>query len=336
MRIPISGIGWVSFPGEGYSLRAPLRKGRPGESFARSKPVALHGFALSAAAAATEPATIAASASAHSARKGIAKLAAPGRLASAVATPKIRIGTMSGTTRIESSMPPRRRLAVSAAPIAPVKVSAMVPGSEAHRRAEKRHGLDAEHEAEERRRDRERQPARKPMRDALRRDDRLERHGAHAQELERAVLLVGLEQAVEPDQRREKRSDPQNGRADARQEVEIGADREGQDGDERKIEDEAEAEAAADPGGELEVARDEGKKRARHPPILISEAGMPIGSCVAATIRPPAARCSLMSPARRAREALSRAAVGSSSSHRGRRDTRRRASATRRRCPAER
>ena len=64
------------------------------------------------------------------------------------------------------------------------------------------------------------------MRDGLGGDGEFERHRAHHQEIERAVLVIGGEQAVERQQRREQRAEPQDRRADAREQIEIGPDRE--------------------------------------------------------------------------------------------------------------
>ena len=71
------------------------------------------------------------------------------------------------------------------------------------------------------------------------------------EKVERAVVAVVLEQAVEAEERREQRADPQDRRADARQEVEVGADAEGDDGDDREEEDQPDQRAAA--GAELQA-----------------------------------------------------------------------------------
>ena len=49
--------------------------------------------------------------------------------------------------------------------------------------------------------------------------------------VERAVLVVGLEQPVEPEQGREQRGDPQDRRAEPRQQIEVGPERERHDRD---------------------------------------------------------------------------------------------------------
>jgi len=67
--------------------------------------------------------------SAQRIRNGVAKGTKESGPALAAATPKISTGTQSGKIKIASNRPPRRRLTVSAAPMAPIKVRAGVPAS---------------------------------------------------------------------------------------------------------------------------------------------------------------------------------------------------------------
>ena len=67
--------------------------------------------------------------SAQRIRKGVAKGTIEPAPAPAAATPKIRTGTQSGKINTANKSPPRRRLTVNAAPIAPIKVRAGVPAS---------------------------------------------------------------------------------------------------------------------------------------------------------------------------------------------------------------
>src|ERR1700730_12359181 len=59
-------------------------------------------------------------------RNGVAKGTIEPAPAPAAATPKIRTGTQSGKIKTANNSPPRRRLTVNAAPIAPIKVRAGV------------------------------------------------------------------------------------------------------------------------------------------------------------------------------------------------------------------
>ena len=60
-----------------------------------------------------------------------------------------------------------------------------------------------------------------------------------AQKLERAILLIGLKQPVEADQRGEQGRDPQDRGTDSRQQVEIRPEREGHQGDDGEKEHQA-------------------------------------------------------------------------------------------------
>ena len=68
------------------------------------------------------------------------------------------------------------------------------------------------------------------MGDELAEDDGLERDRGVAVELERAVLGVGAEQAVEAEQHREERRDPDDAGGEAGERRAVGADGEGHDG----------------------------------------------------------------------------------------------------------
>ena len=128
-----------------------------------------------------------------------------------------------------------------------------------HARAVERH-----EQAEERRGERQRQAGGEPVGDRLGEDEDLQRRRRGAEQVERAVLLVGLEQAVEADQRREHGGEPEDGGADPGEQVEVGPEREGHQRHDHQEEHEPERAGAADAGGELEVAGDEGEERAAH------------------------------------------------------------------------
>src|SRR5690606_10937849 len=147
--------------------------------------------------------------------------------------------------------------------------------------------------------------------------------------VERAVLVIGLEQAVETAQARQERADPQDRRSDAAEKIEIGADREGHDGHDADEEDEREAEAAAGAHGNAQIAAHQSKQSAHHgdspPRWSVSASGQPRFWWVAATTMPPAWRWRATRAPRSSRAPASSALVGSSSSQTGRGATRRRA-----------
>jgi hypothetical protein len=87
---------------------------------------------------------------------------------------------------------------------------------------------------------------------------------SRAQEVEGSILLVGLKQAVEADQGGEHGGNPEDRRADAGQEVEIGAERKGHQGDDHEEEHQPERAGAADARGELQVAGEQGEEGADH------------------------------------------------------------------------
>ncbi len=77
------------------------------------------------------------------------------------------------------------------------------------------------------------------------------------QEIERAVLAVGLEQPVEAEQAGEQRADPEDRRADAGKQVEIGPDAEGDRRDHRQEEQNAGQRPAAGADAEPHIAEEE-------------------------------------------------------------------------------
>ena len=68
--------------------------------------------------------------------------------------------------------------------------------------------------------------------------------------------MIGLEQAVEPEQGGEQCRDPKNCRPEPRQQIEVGPKRERHDGDENKEEHDADRRAAADAPGDAPLARE--------------------------------------------------------------------------------
>ena len=176
--------------------------------------------------------------------------------------------------------------------------------------------------------------------------------GDKRDQVEPAILVIGLEQPVEGQQRRQQRRDPDDPGADARQNFRLRADpeREQHDGQHEKAEDEAGIAALAQ--GQPKIAPEQAEKR-RH---LLGVVGIkPQGRgakpssarvaavvdarsavCVATMTRPPAARCSAIA-------CSSRAWLSASSARRRLVEQPRsapappasRARASRRRCPAE-
>ena len=78
--------------------------------------------------------------------------------------------------------------------------------------------------------------------------------GAKHHEVERAVFAVGLEKTVEAEQAGQQRADPQDRRADTRQQVEVRPDAEGHGGDHGQEEDHADERAAAGAHSEPQIA----------------------------------------------------------------------------------
>ena len=143
-----------------------------------------------------------------------------------------------------------------------MKVSAGVPAKQRQRNPAHRRQFDIEHEAEHRRDHDQRQGRRQPMRDGLGRDRQFERHGAHHQQVERAILVIGGEQPVERQQAGEQRAQPQDRRADLCQQFEVGADGEGHHRDHDEEEQRADQRAAADAHGQPHVANEQGGESA--------------------------------------------------------------------------
>ena len=83
--------------------------------------------------------------------------------------------------------------------------------------------------------------------------------------VERAVFMIGLEQPVEPKQRREQRRDPEDRRPEARQEVEVGPKREWHDRDQDEEENDADRRAPADAPRDAPFAHEEGKRGSHGP-----------------------------------------------------------------------
>ena len=80
------------------------------------------------------------------------------------------------------------------------------------------------------------------------------RSSARMMQVERAVLAVGLEQPVEPEQARQQRADPQDRRPDPRQQVEIRPDAEGDRRDDGEEEQDARQRPAPGAHGQTQVA----------------------------------------------------------------------------------
>ena len=131
-------------------------------------------------------------------------------------TPKISTGIVSGRTRTASSRPPRRSATDSAAPIRPMNVSAGVPASSVSATAALRASVQVHEQAEQRHRDHQRQAGGEPMRRGLGGDRELERRLAHQDQVERAVLGIGGQQAIEREQARQQCAEPKDRRPDAR------------------------------------------------------------------------------------------------------------------------
>ena len=156
--------------------------------------------------------------------------------AEAAATPKISTGIVSGSTRIAMSRPPRLSETVSAAPIAPIIVSAGVPAASVAAVERERQRRHRQHEPEQRTQDNERQCARRPVRSAFHQHDNFERRRPIDEKVERAVVMIGLEQPVEPEEGREQGRDPKNRGPEPREQIEVGSERKRHDRDQNEEE----------------------------------------------------------------------------------------------------
>jgi hypothetical protein len=121
-----------------------------------------------------------------------------------------------------------------------------------------------------------------------------QRHACGKQHVERSVGLIGGEQMVEREQAGEQGAEPQDRRADALEQREVGPERERHQRHHDEKEQHAHEGAAADAQGESDVTREQGGERGHAgPPSRNSRApSRPIGPCTAATMMPPPDRCS--------------------------------------------
>ena len=81
---------------------------------------------------------------------------------------------------------------------------------------------------------------------------------AEQQQVERAVFLIGLKQAVKAQERCQQGADPEDGRADAREQIEIRPHGKGKDGDDDEEEQHAHQRATADADGQFQIPNEEG------------------------------------------------------------------------------
>src|ERR1700730_10805583 len=176
------------------------------------------------------------------------------------------------------------------------------------------------------------------MRQRLRGGDQYKRHGREKQEIETSILVIGGEDALQAQEAREQRPDPQHRGADALEKRKIGPDRERHDNYDREEENHADAGAAAGAERKLEIAfQNRGKNGAQATPAseISRVPGRSRRTWVAAMTMPPRPRCSCINRATSICPSASSALAGSSRSQIGRCETRSRASAARRRSPAE-
>ena len=274
------------------------------------------------------------------------------RAAAAAATPKISTGMVSGSTSTAISRPPRRRRAVSAAPIAPIMVRAGVPASSEAATPASADGSSPSIRPNSGAATMSGKAVSRPMRGAFDQHHEFERQRAHG-ETGRASRRRGRPGTAGRG-RAGWRAAPRSTGSPARcraSRLRSGPSANGMMATRIEEEHRARAAAAADAPGDAPFAQEErrGEQASliRRAPARALTAGAasrrsscasasPSGACVAATIMPPLAQMVAPSPAASAScAAASSAVVGSSSSHSGRGATSRRASATRRFCPAE-
>ena len=214
-----------------------------------------------AAAAAKMPTTRLTSVSAHRIVNGVPNGSGPTIAALEAATPKISTGTVSGSTSTgeqQSAAPQRHRQ----------RRADQADEGQRRRAGEQRQrdgaaglAVEVQEQAEQRRRDHQRQAGGEPVRGGLGGDREFQRRVAHQDQVERAVLVIGGEQPIERQQRREQRAKPQDRRPDAAEQREVGPDRERHQRDHDQEEQHADAAAAADPDREAHVA-DEQRQQA--------------------------------------------------------------------------
>src|SRR6185295_1799934 len=114
-------------------------------------------------------------------------------------------------------------------------------------------------------------------------------------EIQAAVVEVGLEQAIEREQSGKHGCDPKHARADLRQKSEIGADAQRHQRCDRGKESERQRGAAPGTRGKAQITPQERTDHAA-PNVRFSQA-IPSGSCVATSATPPAAPCAVISSA---------------------------------------
>ena len=132
------------------------------------------------------------------------------------------------------------------------------------------------------------------MGEALDRGDERQRQLPGDQHVERAVLVVVMEDAIGREKRGKKERHPQNTRSDASQQIEIGPKSERRDGDHHEIEAERGSDRAAFAQGKLHVAgkKSEGRAHATRSFPRVRRLANFVASFVwlATTATPPASR----------------------------------------------
>ena len=133
------------------------------------------------------------------------------------------------------------------------------------------------------------------MGEALDAGDQLERQRPRRQHVERAVLIVVVEDAVGGEQACKQERHPQHAWRDAREEIEVGAEAERRDGDHDEVEAERGADGAALAPGKHDIAAEQ------RPSLLHwTVSRFSASSCanftfsevwLATTAMPPCARC---------------------------------------------
>ena len=149
--------------------------------------------------------------------------------------------------------------------------------------------FEVDEEAEERCRDGQRQAGRQPVGHRLGQRHHLEGDGPHGHDVERAILIVLLEDAVGGEQHRQQQRDPQRAGCDARQQRLVRTDADGQQHHDGEEEAKCRADTTTLPHGKSEVALDEGEDQL-HAPLPKSRrrsGSRPSGTWVAAMIMPP-------------------------------------------------
>ncbi len=178
--------------------------------------------------------------------------------------------------------------------MAATKLTAGVPASMASTSKGIACSRQIEQKPEQRREQRQRHAGGEPMGEALDRGDERQGQWPGDEHVERAILVIVVEDAVGGEKRGEQERHPQLAGRDAGEKIEVGPKPERRDGDDDEIEAERRADGAAFAKGEPHVALEEGERRAHEtrslPSASLCANFVLSGVWLATKAMPPAAR----------------------------------------------